>query len=314
MGTGSPFGDATNKDSWKLTLPCTRAEAEAIEVDLGELALLEPPPVLMTSEAVLDDPEKWTLDAYFETRPDAATIAAIQRLVPSASGTKPIPERVPDADWVTLSQAGLEPVRAGRFFVHTAAFEGAIPDGVRAYRIEASRAFGTGHHETTTGCLMMLDAMKRRGVRVQNLIDLGTGTGLLAFAAMHLWPRAYATATDIDPVSIEMTDENAAINRVPLGLGMGRLALTVADGTDDALVQRRAPYDLVIANILAGPLIEMAEDFAALATPGGQIVLAGLLGTQANAVARAYRRQGCRLAERLDLGDWAILRLRKRAR
>jgi len=299
-------------DSWKLTLPCTRAEAEAIEVDLGDLALLEPPPVLMTSEAVLDDPEQWTLDAYFESEPDATTIAAIHALVPSAKRVNAKPVRVPDADWVTLSQAGLEPVRAGRFFVHTAAFEGAIPNDVRAFRIEASRAFGTGHHETTTGCLIMLDAMRRRGARVDTLIDLGTGTGLLAFAAMHLWPRAYATATDIDPISIEMTEENAEINHVPLGLGMGRLAMTVANGADDPLVQRRAPYDLVIANILAGPLIEMALGFAALAAPGGQIVLAGLLGTQAEAVAHAYRRQGCRLAERLDLGDWAILRLRKR--
>jgi ribosomal protein L11 methyltransferase len=299
-------------DSWKLTLPCTRAEAEAIEVDLEALALLEPPPVLMTSEGMPDDPDDWRLDAYFEGKPDAATIAAIRALVPSATPVKARPERVVDADWVTLSQAGLEPVRAGRFFVHTAAHPPSPEPGVRNFLVEASRAFGTGHHETTTGCLMLLDAMRRRGARVDNLIDLGTGTGLLAFAGMHLWPRAYATATDIDPVAIEVTAENAALNGVPLGLGMGRLALTVADGADDPLVQRRAPYDLVIANILAGPLIDLAPDIAAIAGVKSQLVLAGLLGTQAQAVARAYRRQGYRLAERLDLGDWAILRLRKR--
>jgi ribosomal protein L11 methyltransferase len=299
-------------DSWKLTLPCTRAEAEAIEVDLETLATLEPPPVLMTSEGVPDDPDDWRLEAFFEGKPDTATIAAVRALVPSAAAARASPERVPDADWVTLSQAGLEPVRAGRFFVHTARHAPSREPGVRSFRVEASRAFGTGHHETTTGCLTMLDAMRRRGARVENLIDLGTGTGLLAFAAMHLWPRAYATATDIDPVAIEVTAENAEANGVPLGLSMGRLALAVADGTADALVQRRAPYDLVIANILAGPLIALAPDIAAIAAAKSQLVLAGLLATQAEAVARAYRRQGYRLAERLDLGDWAILRLRKR--
>ncbi|MFM9827214.1 MAG: 50S ribosomal protein L11 methyltransferase, partial [Sphingomonas sp.] len=203
-------------------------------------------------------------------------------------------------------------VTAGRFFVQTSAFRGAIPHGLTAFRIEASRAFGTGHHETTTGCLMMLDAMKRRGARVDNLIDLGTGTGLLAFAALQLWPRAYATATDIDPVAIEMTAENAGINGIATGQRQGSVALAVADGIDDPLIRRRAPYDLVIANILAGPLVEMAADITAIASAKAQLVLAGLLSTQADTVARAYRRQGCRVAERRVLGDWTILRLRVR--
>ena len=299
-------------DSWKLTLPCTKAEAEAIEADMDMLAMIDPPPVLMTSEATPDDPDDWRLDAYFDAEPDTATIAAIRSLVPSAGDTPALPERVADADWVTLSQSGLEPVRAGRFFVHTSTHRPSTEPGVRNFLIEASRAFGTGHHETTTGCLMMLDAMRRRGLRVDNLIDLGTGTGLLAFAALHLWPRAYATATDIDAVAIEVTADNALANDVATGLGMGRLALAVADGTRDALVQRRAPYDLVIANILAGPLIDLSADISALAAPKSQLVLAGLLSTQAGAVARAYRRQGYRLAERITLGDWAILRLVKR--
>jgi ribosomal protein L11 methyltransferase len=299
-------------DSWKLTLPCTRAEAEAIDVDFSALAMLEPPPVLMTTEEVVDDAERWRLDAYFDSKPDKATIAAIRALVPSAAASKAKAERVPDADWVSLSQSGLEPVHAGRFFVHTAEYRGAVPPDARAFTIPAGLAFGTGHHETTTGCLTMLDAMKRSGARVGNLIDLGTGTGLLAFAALHLWPRAYATATDIDAIAIEVTIENAEANAVPLGQRQGRVALAVADGTDNAMIQRRAPYDLVIANILAGPLVEMAPDIGAILAPGGQVVLAGLLGRQAEAVARAYRRQGLRLAARLDLGDWAILRLRMR--
>lgn len=299
-------------DSWKLTLPCTRLEAEAIEADMETLAHLDPTPVLLTREATLDDPDDWRLDAYFAEKPSKATIAAVRSLVPSAGKTPAPVEKVIEEDWVTLSQSGLEPVRAGRFFVHTSSYAGAMPADVRAFRIEASRAFGTGHHETTTGCLMMLDAMKRSGSRVHNLIDIGTGTGLLAFAGLHLWPRAYATATDIDPVSIEVTAENADINHVAMGQGQGRVALAVVDGTQDMLVQRRAPYDLIIANILAGPLIDLAPDIAAIAVAGTQVVLAGLLNTQADAVARAYRRQHFRLASRLVLGDWTILRLRMR--
>lgn len=299
-------------ETWKLTLPCTRAEAEAIGGDIGALALLDPPPVLMTTEE--DEAHgRWRLDAYFESKPDKAGIAALTQLVPSARAAKAKPEKLPDADWVTLSQQGLEPVRAGRFFVHTPAHRDRIPHGTIPLEIDAGLAFGTGQHETTTGCLMMLDAVRQRGARVDTLIDLGTGTGLLAFAAMKLWPRALATATDIDPVAIEVTRANAAINQVALGTGRGRLTLCVADGVRAAPVLRRARYDLVIANILAGPLIEMAPDFAAIAAPGADIVLAGLLSGQADAVARAYRRQHCRLAERIELGDWAILRLRKRA-
>ena len=296
--------------SWKLSLPCTRAEAIAIAEsdadDLGGAGV-----VLMTSE--LDEARgEWRLDAYFDAKPNSAAIEAVRMLVPSAASVRARPDRLADADWVTMSQAGLEPVRAGRFFVHTGAHAAAVPAGVRPYRIEASRAFGTGHHETTTGCLMMLDAIKRRGARIDNLIDLGTGTGLLAFAALHLWPRAYATATDIDPVAIDVTAENAAINGVPTGQRQGRIALAIADGTGAPLVQRRAPYDLIVANILAAPLIALAPDIAAIAAPGAQIVLAGLLNSQAGSVARAYRRQGFRLAERLERGDWAILRLRMR--
>ena len=299
-------------DSWKLTLPCTRAEAEAIEVDMGALALLEPPPVLMTSEAEPDDPLQWRLDAYFDRKPDRATVAAIRALVPSAAGSTAKAERLAEADWVTLSQAGLEALVAGRFHVTTE--PGETPPGKRGFVIPAGRAFGTGHHETTTGCLIALDALKRAGTRVDNMIDLGTGTGLLAFAALHLWPRCYATATDIDPVSVDVTAENAVANGLALGQQPGRLALDVADGTDAETVQRRAPYDLIVANILAGPLIALAPDIAAIAAPGARLVLAGLLATQAEAVMRTYRRQGWRVTSRRDLGDWTILTLRYRAR
>ncbi|MCG6120983.1 MAG: 50S ribosomal protein L11 methyltransferase, partial [Blastomonas sp.] len=217
-----------------------------------------------------------------------------------------------DDDWVTMSQSGLEPIRAGRFCVHTPEMPASAEPGITNFCIPASLAFGTGHHNTTRGCLMMLDAMKQRGNIVRSHVDIGTGTGLLAFAAMHLWPRAYATASDIDPVCGPAVADNAEANHVALGQRPGQLAMFIAEGLEDADLQRRAPYDLVIANILAGPLIDLAADIAAVTSAQGQAVLSGLLGTQANAVARAYRLVGFRLAERLDLGDWTVLRLRKR--
>jgi ribosomal protein L11 methyltransferase len=301
-------------ESWKLTLPCTKAEAEAIAGDIAPLADLDPPPVLMTSEPDPAQPDVWRLDAYFEDKPDEGTIALIRDLVPSAAAAEPVLEALPGEDWVTLSQAGLEPIRAGRFFVHTASNADRVSDGLIPFRIEAGRAFGTGQHETTTGCLLMLDRMRGRGARFGDIVDVGTGTGLLAFAARALWPTARIAASDIDPVAIEVTQENAAVNGLPTGRGHGRIELIVAPGLDHTRLVARAPYDLIIANILAGPLIELAPTLATALAPGGTLVLAGLLDTQADAVAHAYRRQGLWLADSIVRGDWPTLRMVKRRR
>ena len=287
-------------DSWKLTLPCTRAEAEAIDAsgDLGDA--IPGDAVLMTTEEIEDDVESWRLDAYFEVEPDADTVAAVRALVPSAAGAEVTVERLGDADWVTMSQAGLEPLSVGRFFVHTGAHAGAVPADKRAFLIEASRAFGTGHHETTSGCLAMLDALDEP---FANIIDIGTGTGLLAFAAAHLWPAAAVRGTDIDPVSIDVTRENAVLNSV------AGIDLVVADGTLDDAIVAKAPYDLVIANILAGPLVSMAPEIASIADAGATIVLAGLLETQRAGVVAAYAACGCSLEAVDRRGDWSVLRL-----
>jgi ribosomal protein L11 methyltransferase len=221
-------------------------------------------------------------------------------------------EKLGDADWVTLSQAGLEPIRAGRFFVHTPAHRGSVPGGAVALEIDAGRAFGTGQHETTTGCLIALDRIRAAGVRIANLADIGTGSGLLAFAALRLWPGARAIASDVDPVAIEVAAENAAVNGIQLGRTRGRLELAVAAGMDHPRLAARAPYDLVIANILAGPLIELAPSLAVALAPGGRLILAGLLDRQAEAVAAAYWRQGMMAVARIERGDWPTLVLRGR--
>jgi ribosomal protein L11 methyltransferase len=293
--------------SWKVTLPCTRAEADAIQADesgFGEA-------VLMTSEADASRPDEWRLDAYFETQPSEQEVAALRSLVPSAAGAQPLVERLQEEDWVTLSQQGLEPIRAGRFFVHTPRHRSEVPEGAVALEIDAGRAFGTGHHETTTGCLIALDRMSQAGDSFGNLLDLGTGTGLLAFAALRLWPEAKAAASDIDPVSIDVTEENAGINAIPLGSGAGEVELAVAPGLDHPRLKARAPYDLIIANILAGPLIELAPSIATALAEGGSLMLAGLLETQAEQVEGAYVAQGLKPHFRVSRGDWPTLVMRK---
>jgi ribosomal protein L11 methyltransferase len=298
--------------SWKVTLPCTKAEAEALQNDFEPLAHLDVPPVLMTSEPDPSRPDEWRMDAYFSEEPTAEMVAYLRTLAPSAGDAAPVVEPVEERDWVTLSQAGLEPIRAGRFFVHTPAHRDAIPDDAIALEIDAGRAFGTGQHETTSGCLVALSRLRDQGVAFSNILDLGTGTGLLAFAAMRLWPAARATASDIDPVSIEVTEENAAVNGAKLGRLRGQLELTVAEGLDHPRLKARAPYDLVIANILAPPLIAMAPSVSKAIAAGGRLILAGLLDHQAESVAVAYRRHGLMLAGRVEHGEWPTLIMRKR--
>ena len=299
--------------SWIVSLPCTRAEAEALSGEIPELDALSQAPVVVTRE-IDEDAGLWQLDAYIDDKPGAALLRLLQSFVPSAKGRKPVVEQLPDENWVTLSQQGLEPVQAGRFFIHTSSFSGGIPAGATPFLIDASQAFGTGGHDTTAGCLAMLDRLARAGAAPRNIADIGTGTGLLAFAAMALWPRARTIASDIDPASIFVTRDNAGINGVPLGRGGGRLALAIAPGTNHPAIRHRAPYDLVIANILAGPLITLAPDIAAATAPGGHAILAGLIARQMEAVLAAYRAQGFRLAVRGGSAEWPCLLLVKRRR
>jgi ribosomal protein L11 methyltransferase len=157
--------------NWKVTLPCTRKEAEALHSDDEWLAALEPMPTIVADEVEAFNDEKWRLEAYFNEKPNAHMISAIQIRVPSAAKAKPVLEKLPDADWVVMSQQALKPVHAGRFYVHTGSNNGKVPEGATPFLIEASRAFGTGGHETTSGCLAMLDDMKRAGKRFDLILE-----------------------------------------------------------------------------------------------------------------------------------------------
>jgi ribosomal protein L11 methyltransferase len=287
--------------SWRVTVPCTREQGEAI-ARAGELFPdSTTAPVVVADEPDPTKPDDWLLHAYFDHAPGESEIAQLRRLGSGEAGV----EQLAEADWVTMSQSGLQPIRAGRFFVHTPTYRSA-PPGTIAFEVDAGLAFGTGQHATTAGCLEALDKLARNSCMYANIADVGTGTGLLAFAALALWRQAKCIATDIDPIAIDVARENAAINGVKLGHGAGELLLAVADGMDSPMLAARAPFDLIIANILAGPLIDFAPDFAKALAHGGTVILAGLLDTQADGVIRAYEQEGLVLADR-GFGEWPVL-------
>jgi ribosomal protein L11 methyltransferase len=286
--------------SYRVTVPCSRAQGEAIPNADDLFAEANEPPVLVADEPDETKPDEWLIHAYFDRYPSSDEIALLTNL---GDGPPQI-EKLAKQDWVTISQSGLQPIRAGRFHVHTPTHQ-SDPKRIN-FEIDAGLAFGTGQHATTSGCLAALDTLEQDGARFWNIADIGTGTGLLAFAALKLWPEAKCIATDIDAVAVEVARENAAINGVKLGHGAGELLLTDADGMDSPLLAARAPFDLIIANILAGPLIDLAPEFRQALAPGGRIVLAGLLDSQADAVFAAYEKLNSRQNTRSE-GEWPVL-------
>ena len=289
--------------SWRATLPCTRVQAEALPDAGDHFPIGGVPPVLVADEPDPASPDAWLLHAYFDHEPTAEELAALFRL---GSGPADI-EQLGEDDWVRMSQSGLEPIRAGRFFVHTPTHRGSAPPGSVAFEIDASLAFGTGQHATTAGCLEALDRLERDGRAFDNhrrhrhrhrparLRRAGAVAAMRA-ASPPTWMRSRSTSRATMPRSID----------VPVGHGPGELLLAVADGMDSPLLTARAPFDLIIANILAGPLIDLAPGFAEALAPGGTVILAGLLDTQADAVVRAYEDRGLSLAHR-GAGEWPVL-------
>lgn len=287
--------------SWRVTIACSREQGEAVAGAEELFPNSADPPVLVSDEPDASEPDHWLIHAYFEHSPSAGEIGALRAL----GLGEPRIEELGEADWVTMSQAGLQPIRAGRFYVHTPMYR-SVPPGAVPFEIDASLAFGTGQHSTTSGCLEALDRLDGEGKRFSSIADVGTGTGLLAFAGLALWPDAKCIATDIDAVAIDVARDNALINGISLGHGAGELLLVEADGMNSPLISARSPFDLIIANILAGPLVELAPDFVRSLAPGGMILLAGLLEQQANAVARAYEELGLSIRDR-GFGEWPVL-------
>jgi len=251
---------------------------------------------------------RWQVALHFTDPPDETAVRQFIADIAGETAAQSLAfEQVTDVDWVTQSLAGLKPVQAGRFVIHGAHGRARIRANAIGIEIEAALAFGTGHHGTTRGCLMALDALAKRR-RVRRILDVGTGSGVLAIAAARIF-RTKAVASDIDRQAVAAARGNARINRAA-----GFVTALRAAGTRSDAIARRAPYDLIFANILLGPLTRMAAPLARLGGPAATVVLSGLLPEHANAVLAIYREQGLALARRLVLEGWVTLVLQKRSR
>ena len=247
----------------------------------------------------------WRVEAYFVDAPDLADLASALGLAgPDVAISS---EAVPDENWVTLSQAALPPVTAGRFVVHGSHDRDRVGWRATAIEIDAGEAFGTAHHATTLGCLLALDTLVHRQTP-RRVLDLGCGSGVLAIAASRVLPRAHVLASDIDPTAVEVARSNIRLNRA-----QGRVRALCAVGLDHRELRRGAPFDLVLANILAGPLIHLAPRVAQAITPGGIAVLSGILSEQAMEVQAAWRAAGFSVQSQLLLNGWATLVLRRQS-
>ncbi|MCR4281691.1 MAG: 50S ribosomal protein L11 methyltransferase [Bauldia sp.] len=244
---------------------------------------------------------------YFEARPSPAERDALAQLARAAAGGGAQPfalQALPPTDWVAKSLRELSPVRAGRFLVHGRHDRSrALPNDI-AIEIDAGLAFGTGHHGTTAGCLIAIDRLAGRRPIV-NALDLGTGSGVLAIAIARR-AKAAVVAGDIDPVAVAVARDNARLNGVA-----SRVTTVVATGFGARAIRAHAPYDLIVANILAAPLVALANDVRRNLAPGGSVILSGLLTTQRRRVAAMYRCQGLRPTDAIVIGGWATLVLRR---
>ncbi|MBU4435519.1 MAG: 50S ribosomal protein L11 methyltransferase [Alphaproteobacteria bacterium] len=273
-----------------------RADAEAAADAIDNEVALEGATYSILEED--EDKNIWRIDAFPTTQVESD---GLNRVL-AGFKVKVTTEVLADADWLAMALSGLPPVRAGRFFVYGMHDRGRLPASTVNLRIEAGAAFGTGHHGTTVGCLQAYDRLIKAR-KFKKVLDVGAGTGLLAIAAARTGSKL-AVGTDIDRPSVRIARENAKVNQA-------NAKFVHASGLGDRLVADNAPYDLVFANILARPLISLAQDIKRALVPGGTVILSGLLRTQERMVKAAYLSRGFKVVRRIHRDAWATLVLQR---
>jgi len=244
----------------------------------------------------------WEVGGYFEEEPDAMALAVLA----AAMGAKAfVVSELPETDWVAHVRRELAPVEAGRFFVYGSHDADKVPSDCEPLLIEAAMAFGTGHHGTTLGCLRALDRLANDGFVGKRVVDIGCGTAVLAMAAARIW-EDQVLASDIDEVAVDVAQVNVVANDLE-----GRVTCVEAAGFDHPALAQAAPFDLVFANILKGPLVALAPDMAGAMAPEGYAILSGILNEQADEVIEVYAQSGINLHHRESIGDWTTIVLRK---
>jgi ribosomal protein L11 methyltransferase len=271
---------------------------------LGEaMERLEPAPTGIGVFEMEDGSGLWEVGGYFEGPPDQAALAVLA----AAMGARPFTvSELPETDWVAHVRRELSPVEAGRFFVYGSHDADKVPAGCEPLLIEAAMAFGTGHHGTTLGCLKALDRLAEGGFTGRRVVDVGCGTAVLAMAAARIWEEE-VLASDIDEVAVEVAEANVTANGLT-----GRVRCLEAAGFDHPDLAAAAPFDLVFANILKGPLVALAPDMAGALQPEGYAILSGILNEQADDVIAVYAQNGINLTHREEIGDWTTLTLQKK--
>lgn len=249
----------------------------------------------------------WRFSCIFEDRPDVREFISDLSVISAACRVTPpqaIATEVPGTDWVTENLQSFPPIHAGRFYVHGSHWHEPIPHAAVALRVDAGAAFGSGEHATTRVCLRAIDGLIRAGRRPRRVLDLGCGTAILGMAAARVF-RASVIASDIDPVAVAVAAQNARLNHLSPWVDC-----VTSDGLAHPAIRDGAPYGLILANILARPLVRLAGGIVDSLAPGGHLVLSGLLNHQEEKVLAAYRPRGLRLVRSYRSDGWSGLVLR----
>ena len=285
-----------------LTTLTGKKAAEGLGVAVERL---DPEPSGIGVFEVEDGSGLWEVGCYFTEQPNETALAVLA----TAFGAKPfVVSELPETDWVAHVRRELKPVVAGRFFVYGSHDADKVPDddGVEPLLIDAAMAFGTGHHGTTLGCLRALDALISGGIEAKSVADIGCGTAVLAMAAARIWSTP-VLASDIDQVAVDVAEANLRANGLE-----GRVRCVEAAGFDHPDLHAAAPFDLIFANILKGPLIALAPDLAAHMAPDGYAILSGILNEQADDVLSVYAQNGFNLIVRDEIVEWTTLTLQEK--